>query len=89
MSLHNIHIRCCHISLAFLRLPPTAACHPDTDECLWHCHLDVMSYFSPVTQLCCLSTRPSGTQQLLLCLMPLSDSKIKFFMLLGGYNPLK
>lgn len=42
-------------------LPLHAACQPNTTECLWHCHLDVMSYFSPVTQRRRLSTGSSSS----------------------------
>lgn len=73
-------------------LPLHAACHPDSAECLWHCHLDVMSYFFPVTQPRCLSTGLSATQQLELRLMYFTDARILFFFFfkkrLGSYNPL-
>lgn len=73
-------------------LPLHAACHPDSAECLWHCHLDVMSYFFPVTQPRCLSTGLSATQQLELSLMYFTDARILFFFFfkkrLGSYNPL-
>lgn len=45
--------------LSSVYLPLHAACHPNSTECLWHCHLDVMSYFFPVTQHCRLSTGPA------------------------------
>lgn len=73
-------------------LPLHAACHTDSAECLWHCHLDVMSYFFPVTQRRCLPTGLSATQQLELHLMHFADGTVggrEGWGGLGNYNPVK
>lgn len=69
-------------------LPLHAACHPDTTECLWHCHLrcHVLTSSLSLSSAAC-RTGPSGKHQILLfpnAVQWQQDSI--FFMHLGSYN---